>query len=363
MNKPFTGPHLLSPGVLPDDRILALVESGAICAPPLSDGQVQPSSIDLRLGSKAYRLRASFLPSQASVEDIIADVALHSFDIAGGAVLETEAVYLVELQEYLALPAIVGAKANPKSSTGRLDVFVRLLADHASAFDAVPVGYMGKLWLEIAPKTFPVLVRPGTRLSQLRFHVSDTRLSDGQLQDTHRETPLVDGNPVFRDGLCVGLDLGRPGEVFGWRARRHAGIVDMDRAGAYPREQFWEPLAAAGPRGALLEPDEFYILCSREAVVVPPGLAAEMVPFDAGVGEFRAHYAGFFDPGFGYGPGNASRAVLEVRVRDVPFLVGHGQVVAKLGYERMIAPPSSLYGQNIKSNYQGQGLRLSKHFA
>lgn len=354
----------LAVGVLPDFEIHRAIETGAILAPALLPGQIQPSSIDLRLGTRAHRLRASFLPGAASVEDRLVDLTLHSFDITDGAVLETDAVYLIELQEELRLPPEVAVKANPKSSTGRLDVFVRLIADGAKAFDAVPAGYQGKLWLEVVPKTFPVLVRPGSRLAQARLHRGDTRLADVMISELNVDLKLTDAvEAVVRNGLCLGVDLTPDVDgIVGWRARRNAGVVDVDRVAGYDRHEFWDPVTVRPKGGMVLEPGEFYILCSREAVAVPPGYASEMLPFDAGIGEFRAHYAGFFDPGFGWGEGNASRAVLEVRARDVPFLVEHGQIVAKLGYERMAGLPEGLYGQGLKSNYQGQGLKLSKHF-
>ena len=337
---------------------------GAIIAPPVLINQIQPSSIDLRLGHTAHRLQASFLPGAAKVEDRLRDLAVHSFDISDAAVLETDAVYLIEIQEEFRLPQDVAIKANPKSSTGRLDVFVRVIGDGATAFDAVPAGYQGRLWLEVVPKTFPVLVRPGSRLAQARLHRGDTRLADAMIAELNADMRLTDAvDAVIRSGLCLGLDLtSDDAGIIGWRALRNAGFIDVDKVGAYDRRDFWHPVEQRTRGGLILEPDEFYILRSREAVSVPPDYASEMVPFDAGIGEFRAHYAGFFDPGFGWGDGNASRAVLEVRARDVPFLVEDGQIVAKLGYERMAGVPEALYGSSLRSNYQGQGLKLSKHF-
>jgi dCTP deaminase len=265
-------------GILPCQSLEALIASEAIAADrPFDPDQVQPASLDLRLGVRAWRVRASFLPRPGrTVADRLADVMMHEIDLSAGAVLERGCVYIAELQERLALPRGVSARANPKSSTGRVDVFVRLLTDHQPAFDDVADGYRGPAFVEIAPQTFPVLVRTGTRLNQLR---------------------LKRGDPPRLATISVGVDL-ESEAVAGFRARRHAGVVDMDRVAGHDPWDFWEPLTPR--RGELLlDPGEFYILASREAVEIPVLQAAEMTPIDPSVGEFRVHYAGFFDPGFG----------------------------------------------------------------
>jgi dCTP deaminase len=356
-------------GILPDSAIAALAASGAIvCARPFLADQVQPASLDLRLGDVAYRVRASFLPGpHGSVAARIADLKLHEIALTGGAVLETGCVYIVPLQESLALPADISASANPKSSTGRLDLFTRVIADSMRGFDRIEAGYKGPLYAEISPRTFPVLVREGSRLSQIRFRRGNAVLDADALQRLHDGERLVD-NPEadVRDGVAVGVDLAGlgPNRLVGYRAKRHTGLIDVERRDGYAVDDFWEPIAARSDRTLILDPDEFYILASKEAVQVPPDFAAEMVPFDPLVGEFRVHYAGFFDPGFGYAGagGKGARAVLEVRSREVPFILEHGQIVGRLIYERMLERPQSLYGQGIGSNYQAQGLKLSKHF-
>ncbi|WP_035715956.1 2'-deoxycytidine 5'-triphosphate deaminase [Azorhizobium doebereinerae] len=357
-------------GILPAQAIAALAEEGGIrTRRPLDDDQIQPASLDLRLGRSAWRIRASFLPGAGiTVKDRLSELALHKLDLADGAVLETGCVYLVPLFEKLRLPVDVAASANPKSSTGRLDVFTRVIADGARAFDAIPMGYEGPLYLEISPRTFPILVRTGSRLSQVRFRRGVSRLSDLELLNLQQEQRLVDSDApdVAGGGIALGVDLA--GEawngILGFRAKKHTGVVDVDKRGGLDVEDFWEPLRARGSTSLVLDPDAFYILASREAVHVPPDQAAEMVPFDPLVGEFRVHYAGFFDPGFGHAPagGAHARAVLEVRSREVPFILEHGQTVGRLVYERMAARPSHLYGEALGSNYQGQGLKLSKHF-
>ncbi|MFG1226605.1 2'-deoxycytidine 5'-triphosphate deaminase [Xanthobacter autotrophicus DSM 597] len=362
----------LKPGILPAEAIGLLKASGAIaCRKALDDDQIQPASLDLRLGRTAWRVRASFLPGAGvSVKERLSDLALHDFDLTRGAVLETGCVYLVELFERLKLPADLAAAANPKSSTGRLDVFVRVITDGARAFDTIPAGYNGPLYLEISPRTFPILVRTGSRLSQVRFRRGVSRLSDLELLNLQSAECLVDAaSPdVAAGGIALGVDLAGDalGGLMGFRAKKHTGVIDVDQAGVLDVADFWEPIHVRPDRPAslVLDPDAFYILASREAVHVPPDYAAEMVPFDPLVGEFRVHYAGFFDPGFGNpaAGGRGARAVLEVRSREVPFILEHGQTVGRLVYERMAARPHTLYGADMRSHYQGQGLKLSKHF-
>jgi dCTP deaminase len=356
-------------GILPDRMIAELAKQGAIrLERPFADDQIQPASLDLRLGKTAYRVRASFLPGpNAKVSERIAALKLHEIDLTDGAVLETGCVHIVPLAESLALPRDLSASANPKSSTGRLDVFTRVIADHARSFDRIDAGYHGPLYAEISPRTFPVLVREGTRLSQIRFRRGHATLDATALRALHAKERLVDGDGAdVSEGIAVGVDLSGlgPDRLIGYRAKRHTGLIDVERRNAYDVGEFWEPMVARADGNLILDPNEFYILASKEAVQVPPDFAAEMVPFDPLVGEFRVHYAGFFDPGFGYAGagGRGSRAVLEVRSREVPFILEHGQIVGRLVYEHMLARPDKLYGQGIGSNYQAQGLKLSKHF-
>jgi dCTP deaminase len=356
-------------GILPDRMIAALFESGAIIpAYEFVPEQIQPASLDLRLGETAYRVRASFLPGpHATVAERIDDLKLHEFSLADGAVLETGCVYIVPLIESLALPSAIAAATNPKSSTGRLDVFTRVIADRGRSFDQISPGYHGPLYTEISPRTFPVLVREGSRLSQIRFRRGHAALDVSALSALHEAERLVDSDDAdFGDGVAVSVDLSGfgPDKLVGYRAKRHTGVVDVDRRAGYSVAEYWEGIAARRDDTLILDPNEFYILASKEAVQVPPDYAAEMVPFDPLVGEFRVHYAGFFDPGFGYAGagGRGARAVLEVRSREVPFILEHGQTVGRLIYEKMLARPAKLYGEGIGSNYQAQSLKLSKHF-
>jgi dCTP deaminase len=361
-------------GLLPDTMIAALAQEGAIlCADPFAPDQIQPASLDLRLGEIAFRVRASFLPGpQMTVAERIAELKLHEVALANGAVLETNCVYIVPLIERLSLPPDIAGAANPKSSTGRLDVFTRVIADQTRGFDHIRQGYRGPLYAEISPRTFPILVRKGSRLSQVRFRRGNALLDADALAALNRQERLVDDSASeVTEGVAVSVDLspvsragGYDGTVVGFRAKRHTGVVDVERRAAYAAADFWEPIHSRADRSLILDPDEFYILASKEAVQVPPDYAAEMVPFDPLVGEFRVHYAGFFDPGFGYAGagGGGARAVLEVRSREVPFILEHGQIVGRLVYERMLQRPRSLYGEHIGSNYQALGLKLSKHF-
>lgn len=354
-------------GILPDSAIKRLIAEGAIGSPvPPAKGQVQPASLDLRLGAKATRVRASFLPGPGfSVTEKLSQLALHEFDLTDGAVLETGCVYIVPLIESLDLPNDIAASANPKSSTGRLDVFTRVITDKARAFDKMAEGYSGPLYLEISPRTFPILVRIGSRLSQIRFRRGSALLDDAALEKLHAEEMLASGRPRFIDGLALSIDLkGDANGLVGYRAKRYTGVIDVDRVNAYDAAEFWEPIHRRERAEIVLDPAQFYILVSAEAVHVPALYAAEMVPFDPLVGEFRVHYAGFFDPGFGHGPagGHGSRAVLEVRSHEVPFILEHGQTIGRLVYEKLAAPPETLYGAALGSTYQAQGLKLSKHF-
>lgn len=352
-------------GVLPDRALRELIDAGAIRAPiDLSPDQIQPASIDLRLGTTASRLRASFLAGRGrSVAERLPDFEMHRMDLSQGAVLEKGCVYLVPLVERLSLPKGIEAVANAKSSTGRLDLLTRLVTDDGTEFDRLPDGYDGPLYAEICPRSFSVLVRPGMRLNQLRLRRGQAVLDDAELVALHGADPLVDGTPLIDQGLGFSVDL-RPaaGDLVGYRARPHTGVIDLDRVGAYDAPDFWDELRTGDGR-LILDPGAFYILVSREAVAIPPDYAAEMSPYLAMVGEFRVHYAGFFDPGFGHGSaGRGARGVLEVRCHEAPFALEHGQVVGRLVYERMAARPDRLYGAGIASNYQGQGLKLAKQF-
>ena len=349
--------------------IAELAKAGGIRpAREFAPDQIQPASLDLRLGRVAYRVRASFLPGpRTTVAERIEELKLHEIALTAGAVLETNCVYVVPLLESLALPQAISATANPKSSTGRIDVFTRVIADGTRGFDMIEAGYHGPLYAEISPKTFPVLVREGSRLSQIRFRRGHAALDAVALRALHEKERLTDDvDADLGDGIAVGIDLAGMGasNFVGYRAKRHTGLIDVEKRDGHVVADFWEPIAARADKSLILDPDEFYILASKEAVQVPPDYAAEMVPFDPLVGEFRVHYAGFFDPGFGYegAGGRGSRAVLEVRSREVPFILEHGQIVGRLVYESMLARPSSLYGTGIGSNYQAQGLKLSKHF-
>ncbi len=364
-------------GVLPSQTLSTLIQQDVINASsPFDPGQIQPASLDLRLGVKAWRIQASFLPGlESKVLDKLQKFALHELNLKKGAVLEKGCVYLVELQESLNLPNFLSGMANPKSSTGRLDVFTRLITDYAREFELVSKGYSGPLYAEISPRTFSVLARTGSRLSQVRLRSGAKVVDDEELTNLQQKFALVSSDTALSEtalindgiGLSVNLKSENQDDIIGWRARKHAGLIDVDEVGKLDKSRFWEAVTTTDlvDGGLVLNPDEFYILSSREYVCVPKNFAAEMRPYDTRVGEFRAHYAGFFDPGFGLEtPGvRKTRAVLEVRSHDVPFLVEQGQIVCRLIYEPMSETPESLYGaMQSLSNYQSQGLKLAKHF-
>jgi dCTP deaminase len=364
-------------GVLPSQRLREAVSEGWIVAgdwriPPSS---LQPASVDLRLGEHAWALRCSFLPdSHSTVEDKIEDLAFERIDLRDGATLERDRPYLVPLIEELRLPEEIRAKANPKSSTGRLDVFTRVLTDRNHRFDEIAAGYGGKLYLEVVPRTFAIRVKTGLALNQVRLISGDGRLSDEQLAALHREIPLlyVDSVPLpqeslsLGDGLFLSLDVsGGSDRIVGYRAKKNSLPIDLTKVGALNWREFWEPVHPERGGRIVLEPEVFYLLLSAEGVSIPPSYAAEMLAYDPTAGELRTHYAGFFDPGFGYSrerDAHGSRAALEVRARDVSFMVEHGQPVSKLAFERMADEPDVLYGEDVGSNYQGQQTMLSKHF-
>jgi dCTP deaminase len=367
--RPTTG----GDGVFPSQTLEQFVERGHILADvPIQAAQVQPASLDLRLGAVAYRIRASFFPGpSAPVMAKVAGLQIHEIDLERSAVLEPGCIYLVPLLESLHLPPQVSGKANPKSTTGRLDVFTRLLADAGGGFDSVPAGYQGPLYIEIIPRTFSIVVRQGTRMNQLRLVQGTPGPSDAELSALHADEPLVyiDGAashaPAIDNGLWISVDLqGREDTgPIGYKARRHAPGVDLDQVDYYDPAEFWEPLPRPKNGQLILDPEDFYLLTSRERIRIPPSVAAELVSYDPSVGEFRVHYAGFFDPGFGHGAGvEGTHAVLEIRAHGVPFVVEHEQRIGRLQFENLLARPRKLYGATIGSAYQQQGLALGKPF-
>jgi dCTP deaminase len=371
------GAHSARGGVLPAQRLREAIAREWVLAGEwrIPSESVQPASIDLRLGERAWALRCSFLPdSESTVEQKVADLAFEEIDLRDGATLERDRPYLVPLVEELRLPDGVRAKANPKSSTGRLDVFTRVLTDRSHRFDEIASGYRGKLYLEVVPRTFAIRVATGLALNQVRLVEGDGRLADEELLRLHDDVPLLfrDERPLehsalsLGDGLFLSLDAsgGRDSTV-GYRAKKNSLPIDLTRVGTLRWQDYWEPVHPESKQRIVLEPEVFYLLLSAEGVSIPPGYAAEMLAYDPTAGELRTHYAGFFDPGFGYsraGAAGGSRAALEVRARDVSFMVEHGQPVCKLSFERMAEAPDVLYGADVGSNYQGQRTMLSKHF-
>lgn len=352
-------------GVLCDQQISTLLDNGMInAAAPLEPGQIQPASLDLRLGRIAYRVRASFLSGKtSSVADKLAEFTMHKIDLTQGAVLEKGCVYVVPLLEHLHLPKGLAAAASAKSSIGRLDMLTRVITDYGNEFDRINDGYSGPLYVEICPRSFSVVARTGQMLNQIIFRSGHTFMSDADLQSLHAQSPIVSGDAIISDGLGFSVDL-KPndGDLVGYRAKPHTGVIDLSKLNHYQPKEYWEEVRTDQGK-IILDPSAFYILVSREAITIPPNCAAEMAPYLAMVGEFRVHYAGFFDPGFGYSAqGSGSKGVLEVRCHEAPFLLEHGQVVGRLIYENMSQTPRALYGIDIASNYQGQGLKLSKHF-
>ncbi|MGH7273291.1 MAG: 2'-deoxycytidine 5'-triphosphate deaminase [Nitrospiria bacterium] len=365
---------LYTTGVLPSQKVKGLMETGAISAcAPFTDEQIQPASIDLRLGRVAYRVQASFLPGRYStVEKKIQELVMSEIDLKRPTVFEKGCVYIVPLMEELILPKGISAKANPRSTTGRLDIFTRLLTDYGTEFERVPEGYRGRLYIEIVPRTFTILAREGMRLNQLRFIRGNPPSPDTQLNELNENETLVyldedhPGEAQINKGLRVSVNLqgNQRSEIIGYKAKKNAPVIDLQKTNYYDPAEFWDPIYSPKTKGIILNPDDFYILASKEKLRIPPDFAAEMVAYDPSMGEFRIHYAGFFDPGFGYGLSDikGTHAVLEVRSHEVPFLIEDGQIVGRLIYERLLEPSQKVYGSDIGSSYQCQGLSLSKQF-
>jgi dCTP deaminase len=372
LEQPARDAQARTTGILPSQEISNLIARGNVSATPaINPDHIQPASLDLRLGDMAHRVRASFLPGpNSTVEAKIKELRMARIDLTGAPVLEKDCVYIIPLVEELNLPENISGKANPKSTTGRLDIFTRLITDYGTEFDRVPPGYKGKLYAEVVSRTFTVSLRAGMRLSQLRFVQGNPRSSDSAIRGLDREDPLVydedsPGKARVERGLRITVNLeGAAGEIIAYKAKRYAPAIELDKINFYATEEFWEVRHQNTSKNLILEPGDFYILASKERVSVPPEFAAEMVPFDPSDGEFRIHYAGFFDPGFGHGSGDikGTPAVLEVRAHEVPFLMEHGQLVGRLNYMPLLSRPEKIYGTNIGSSYQHQALTLSKQF-
>ena len=362
-------PKPLATGILPSQIIKTFVDTGKVISPePLSDGQYQPASLDLRLGKVAYQVRASFLPGNSTIRSRIRDLLIREVSLEESVVFAPNSVFIVPLVESLALPQDVSGKANPKSTTGRLDIFTRLITEPGREFEWVPKGYKGALYLEIVSRTFPIVVRAGMRLNQLRLMRGNPPSNDHMLSKLAERESLVyedEENPIepqIKRGLSISIDLqGNGSKVVAYKARRNSPPIDLDKINFYEIDDYWEIIRTPRSKELILEPHDFYILVSWERISVPPTHAAEMVPFDPSIGEFRAHYAGFFDPGFGHGVGG-TKAVLEVRAHEVPILLEDRQLVGKLLYHKMAQQPDRVYGASIGSSYQRQALTLSKQF-
>jgi dCTP deaminase len=400
MSKKISEVSLRTKGILPVQKLKLLAEAGIISGVeghPIEENQFQPNSIDLRLGETAYRVRSSFLPENETVQQKIDKLFQYSLSITNGAVLEPNCVYIIPLLEKLRLPAShyssqkklfngsdenglrlvsaenLTAKANPKSTTGRLDIFTRVITDYSHRFEEIEPGFEGNLYLEVVPKSFPIKVRTGQRLNQLRVRHGHTVLTDQDILRVHSADPLLfdeNGDPMdmhtvkVNNGLFLSVNLqGDENDILGYKAKKHRDMIDLDNINHYAISDYWEPIMAGNDEHLILEPEAFYIFASRERCRIPKHLAAEMVAYDTGSGELRTHYAGFFDSGFGGSvEDGGARAVLEVRSHDVPFLIEHGQTFCSMVFEPNSEIPDFMYGSEIQSNYQGQGLKLGKHF-
>ena len=366
-------------GVLPTRWLREAVNDNVVLSErfKIPEANYQPASLDLRLGERAHRLRCSFLPDASTVMDKLPALAMEEIDLRDGAILEKNRPYLIPLIEELRLPDTIRAKTNPKSSTGRLDIFTRVITDNSHRFDEIRPGYSGKLFLEVVSRSFTIKVRSELSLNQMRLIKGRPGFEPGALLAAHREDPIVVSpalaggrgpEPQLDNTVALGANLaGDPGDPrgVGFRAKKNSSLLDLSLESHYDSGDYWEPVYADRSRSLILEPEEFYLLTAAESVRVRPEYAAEMTPYDPSSGELRTHYAGFFDPGFGYdsnGDLPGIRPVMEVRAHDVPFMIEHGQKICTLTFERMLETPTKAYGAGIGSSYQGKGLVLSKHF-
>ena len=367
-------------GYLPCQYIEKALKEEIICSKiPIESSQIQPVSLDLRLGQKAYRIQCSFLPENEPVETRLKEITLYEFDISKGGILEKNAIYLIPLMEELNLPPSFYGLANPKSSTGRLDMFTRVIVDGGHRFDEIPRGYRGKIYLEVIPRSFPVKVKTGLSLNQLRVaHVTSHILGKQGLEIKYKSNPILFDRNGFaipfdqvkvEGGVYVGVDVSgdQPDSIVAYKAKTNSNVIDLSKIGHYKAEEFWEPIYRPKKNRLILEPESFYIMMSKEKICIWPDWLAEMIAYEPNSGELRTHYAGFFDSGFGWNGtdelmNQGTRAVMEVRPHDVPFMVEHGQTFCRLKFERVIERPDRVYGVELKSNYHSQGLALSKYF-
>ena len=368
----FDEPQARSSGICPAQWFPGAISRGIVSSASGIDleSQIQPASIDLRLGPTAYCVPASFLPGRGTqVADKLEWLATERVDLSQGAVLRRDRVYIVRLLESLDLRKRLSGITNPKSSTGRLDVFARVISDNCTEFDTIAEQYEGPLWVEIAPRSFDVIVREGSRLVQLRIKSGLPRPSEAQLRALHESVRIVgdeDEPDITRRGVAITVDMvgDQVSRLIGYRAKRAEAAIDVDRINHYEPADYWDPVYRPPSGGIILQPDDFHILASKATLTVPEDHAADLIAYDTLVGEFRVHYAGFFDPGFGYAARGhkGAKAVLEVRSHEVPFMIEDGQTVGRLAFERLTEKTAKPYGSGIGSSYQYQGLVLSKQF-
>ncbi len=364
-------------GIIPSGWLKEAVRDSVICSEKykIQEQNFQPASLDLSLGEKAYSLQCSFLPFASTVECRLPELTISEIDIRDGAILEKGRAYLIPLLEELRLPPGIRAKTNPKSSTGRLDIFTRVISDYSDQFDEISETYEGRMYLEVFSRSFTIKVQTRLSLNQLRLFKGDSGCWPGELQDVHESKPIVFAEagqlgqlaePSADNTLGLTVDLIGTSDGIGYRAKKNSALLDLSRTNHYHPADFWEPVYADADHRLILEPEEFYLLSSTESIGIPPEFAAEMTAYETSSGELRTHYAGFFDPGFGYGEDGrlgGVQPVLEIRAHDVPFMIGPGQKVCTLAFERMLEPPKEWYGPKVGSSYQEAGRILSKHFS
>ena len=331
-----------------------------------TSSQIQPSSLDLTLSEECYEIEASFLSPNHNIRDKLNNIINKKIDLNEVYIFKKNITYIVRLNEKLNLKNDIFGKCNPKSSTGRLDIFCRAILNFSDEYEKIPLNYNGEIFLEITPRSFNIALIKGDSLNQMRLiYQNHDYVDDESLHNFHNIDPIIFdefGNTNVADissGLKISVDLKKINKTSAYIAKDNAPVLHYDKINSHKVADFWDTIKTKDDY-LIIKPGKFYILKSKQKIRIPKTMAGEMKPYDTGIGDFRVHYAGFFDPGFGDPFG--SYAVLEVKTNEVPFILNDGQVIAKIQYEKLNKETKVVYGSNIKSNYQNQELALSKHF-
>ncbi len=349
-------------GALVYQDYLKLIKKNYIINETIDQNQIQPASLDLSLSEECYEIKHSFLSHKTTVRRKLKDLIIKKINLNKEFIFKKDKTYIVKLNESLNLKNNIFGHCNPKSSTGRLDIFCRTIVDFAEEYEKIPNNYQGEIFLEITSRSFDVAFKKGNCLNQLRLIMGNQYyLSDEQLKKIKTKLKITNfkkNTLKINNGVKISVDLSNS-KTIAYVAKNNTPVLKFSKIKSHKINDFWKAIKNID-NSLLIEKNKFYILKSKEKVIIPDNLAGEMIPYDTGIGDFRAHYAGFFDPGFGMP--NGTYAVLEVKTNEIPFLLEDGQTIARIKYEKLNKNSNIVYGKDIKSNYQNQGLKLSKHF-